>query len=105
MLAGDGRYYGRRPVNLAANGFAAFGLEPDERRRRDAIAAIGLGAIKRPVGKRQQRRQVAAASLAMATPTLTVGVIARSANCSAANWSRSRSAVCKACVTDTFAIR
>jgi hypothetical protein len=71
---GDRPRHRQRPLDRAANRFAARGLEPDEGRRRNPIAAVGLGPVQRLVGLRP-------ASLAMATPTLTVGLIGRSANC------------------------
>ena len=102
---GDQPRHRQRPLDLAANRFAARGLEPDEGRRRNPIAAVGFGPVQRLVGKRQQHRKLRPASLAMATPTLTVGLIGRSANCRDANSLRNRSAACMAWATDTLTIR
>jgi hypothetical protein len=54
-LTSDGRGDSGRPVGGPANDFAALALDQNERRRRYAITAIGLGAVERPIRDRQQR--------------------------------------------------
>ena len=53
VLAGAYPAPGRQAIGGPANNVAARCFDQNQRRSRDAIAAVGLGAVGRPVGIRQ----------------------------------------------------